>query len=202
MISLSLRTTKIWHPPFDTSQKNYNKRAPQRILLHTHLDGHHGWKGATAKIWPIANWVELCKKLHCEGWEISLLEWDADAFRELQSSCPFLLDGRKSGFLETVQSFLDYDFLFSIDSWSKYVAIWFDLKQVVAISDLSNGYCGFESISPTQVAKWWFHGIFNQPKVKVLGLEKNGSSYSYTYSKLSEMTVQNAIDAISQVAEG
>jgi hypothetical protein len=200
MMSLSMRTDKIWGPPFELSLRQKPKCSGKKILLHTHLDGHHGWKGATAKMWPIENWVELCCKLHDEGWEVTILEWDEDAIRELQLECPFLKDGRREGLLDTVKSFEEYDFLFSIDSWSKYVAVWAGFKQVVALSDLRSGYSGFETISPKQVARWWFHGVLNHPKVMVLGLEERRSVYSYTYSQISEMRVEHAIDAIRNVA--
>ena len=119
MLSLSMRTRKIWCPPFDQSAKQKSKGSGKKILLHTHLDGHHGWKGATAKMWPIENWLELSRKLHDDGWEVSILEWDEDAIRKLQLECPFLKDGRRGGLLDTVKYFAEYDFLFSIDSWSK-----------------------------------------------------------------------------------
>ena len=200
MLSLSMRTTKIWRPPFELPAIRKNKSLGRKILLHTHLDGHHGWKGATAKMWPIRNWIELCRRLHEDGWEVSILEWDEVAINELQTACPCLLDGRRGGLLNTVKSFAEYDFLFSIDSWSKYVAVWAGMKQVVAISDLRSGYTGFETISPKQVATWWFHGVLNHPKVRVLGLESEEKGYSYTYSQISEMSVTNAIDAIRYLA--
>jgi hypothetical protein len=174
-----------------------NPRVPKKILLHTHLDGHHGWKGATAKMWPIENWVELSRKLHDHGWEVSILEWDEDAISKLQIECPFLKDGRRGGLLDTVKSFVEYDFLFSIDSWSKYVAVWFGLKQVVAISDLRSGYTGFETISPNQVANWWFHGVLGNRNVEVLGLKKaERGDYIYTLSKIADMAVDRAWLAI------
>jgi hypothetical protein len=201
MKSLSMRTRKIWKPPFDSLAKiKGSSYKLKKILLHTHLDGHHGWKGATAKMWPIENWIELCRKLHVDGWEISVLEWDESAWSELQNACGFLRDGRRRDLLATVHSFEEYDFLFSIDSWSKYVAVWAGLKQVVALSDLRSGYTGFETISPKQVARWWFHGVLNHPKVRVLGLEERWGVYSYTYSQISEMSVEHAIDAIRDVA--
>ena len=199
LMSLSMRSDKIWCPPFGLPPRQKSKGSGKRILLHTHLDGHHGWKGASAKMWPIENWVELCRKLHAEEWEVAILEWDEGAIHELQNECPFLKDGRRERLLDMVKSFGEYDFLFSIDSWSKYVAVWAELKQVVALSDLSSGYTGFETISPKQVARWWFHGVLNHPKVRVLGLEERQGVYSYKYSQISEMSVENAIDAIREV---
>jgi hypothetical protein len=73
MMSLSMRTRKIWKPPFDSSAKiKGSSDSPKKILLHTHLDGHHGWKGATAKMWPMERWVELCNILHSAGWKIAV----------------------------------------------------------------------------------------------------------------------------------
>ncbi len=202
MVSLSMRTTKIWRPPF--SVKTRPKRAKvgsKKILLHTHLDGHHGWKGATAKMWPIENWVELCNRLHVEGWQVSVLEWDEVACAELHSKCPFLLDARNKDLLETVASFPEYDFLFSIDSWSKYVAAWFDIKQLVAAADVRNGYCGNETTTADRLAKWWFHGIIGNPNVEVLGLERcENNSFVYTLDKIAYMRLDLVLEKITRLA--
>jgi hypothetical protein len=200
MMSLSMRTSKIWKPPFDSPARiNGSSDKFKRILLHTHLDGHHGWKGATAKMWPMERWVELCNILHSDGWKIALLEWDENARSRLLAECPFLSDGRRLDLLQTVLSFDEYDFVFSIDSWSKYAAAWFDLQQVVAIANLQKGYVGFDKVSPERIAKWWFHGLMGNPKVKVLGLENRGNDYFYTYCQISEMGVNSAINAITKI---
>lgn len=198
MISLSMRTAKIWRPPFAISGEE--KRQGKRILLHTHLDGHHGWKGATAKMWPIENWIELSRLLHGDGWEISVLEWDEGALAELISKCPYLLDARKKDLLQTVASFPDYDFLFSIDSWSKYVAAWFDIRQLVGVADVRKGYCGFEDISANQIAKWWLHGLLGNRHVEVLGLEKTeNNGFVYTLDKIANLDVDLVAQGISRL---
>lgn len=197
MLSLTMRTAKIWRPPFEISGKE--KRQGKKILLHTHLDGHHGWKGATAKMWPIENWIELSRRLHGDGWEISVLEWDEVAINELQTACPFLKDGRRRGLLDTVKSFAEYDFLFSIDSWSKYVAVWFAMKQVVAAADVRNGYCGNETTTADKLARWWFHGIMGIRNVEVLGLDKGKTSeFVYTLDKISDMDIDRVWEKISK----
>lgn len=196
MISLSMKTSKIWRPPIGCSARRKSKALPKRILLHTHLDGH------PAKTWPIQNWLALSRYLHAEGCEISVLEWDKVAMAELQSQCSFLLDGRREALLETVKSFSEYDFLFSIDSWSKYAAFWFNMQQVVAIPDLRSGYPGFNSISPTQVAKWWFHGLIGHRNVEVLGLEKTVlGHYVYSLDKIADLSVVIASKTIHEKLE-
>ena len=197
MMSLSMRTRKIWKPPFDSLAKiKGSSNKLKRILLHTHLDGHHGWKGATAKMWPMECWVELCNILHSDGWKIAVLEWDEDAWSTLVSECPFLSDGRRLDLLQTVLSFNEYDFVFSIDSWSKYAAAWFDLQQVVAIANLQKGYVGFDQVSPERIARWWFHGLMGNPKVKVLGLEQERDTFYYSLNDMNQMTVNDVLNKI------
>jgi hypothetical protein len=200
MMSLSMRTTKIWRPPFRVDFcQNIPKGGPKTILLHTHLDGHHGWKGATAKIWPLENWAELCNRLHTKKWEISVLEWDESARAELFSKCPYLIDGRKKDLLETVASFREYDFLFSIDSWSKYVAVWFDMKQLVGAADVRKGYPGNETTTADRLAKWWFHGIIGHRNAEVIGLEKKEkNSFIYTLDKIADMDLDLVARKISK----
>ena len=162
-MSLSMRTRKIWKPPSESFAKiKGSSDSPKKILLHTHLDGHHGWKGATAKMWPVENWVELCKCLREKGWEVSILEWDSNSRSQLLSQCPFLHDGRMSSDTETFESFSEYQCLFSVDSWSKYVAAWYGVPQVVVVPDLRVGYCGFENVSADEFAGWWMHGVLSK----------------------------------------
>jgi hypothetical protein len=200
MLSLSMRTRKIWCPPFAQSPKQKSKGSGKRILLHTHLDGHHGWKGATAKIWPIQNWVELSRKLHDDGWEVSILEWDSSSRLELFQKCPFLNDGRLSSDIYTFQSFSKYNCLFSVDSWSKYVAAWYDLPQVVVVPDLRVGYCGFENVSADEFAGWWMHGILDRKEVRIVGLEKKGGRYDYSLRRLDELEGKHAMKLIREVS--
>lgn len=176
--------------------------APQerkRILLHTHLDGHHGWKGAVAKIWALENWIELCRSLDKLQFEVFILEWDSSSFDALTSACPYLKDGRKGSDVETMRSFEFYDCLFSVDSWSKYVAAWYRIPQVVVVPDLRTGYCGFEEISPDEFARWWFHGIIHHKGVIVIGLEKAGDTYSYTLPSMNDLEVNVALEKILDV---
>lgn len=201
MMSLSMRTRKTWKPPFDSLAKiKGSSDKLKRILLHTHLDGHHGWKGATAKLWPIERWVELCKCLREEGWEISILEWDSNSRSELFRQCSFLRDGRMSTDTETFQSFSEYHCLFSVDSWSKYVAAWYSVPQVVVVPDLRVGYCGFENVSADEFAGWWMHGILNRREVRIAGLEKRGERYDYSLRSFADLGVRQAIKLIREVS--
>ena len=200
MLSLSMRTAKIWRPPYGQSGKQKSNGSRKKILLHTHLDGHHGWKGATAKMWPLENWVEFCRKLHDDGWEVWILEWDSNSRLVLFRECPFLHDGRLSTDIDTFQSFSEYNCLFSVDSWSKYVAAWYGLPQVVVVPDLRVGYCGFENVSADEFVGWWMHGILNKKEVRILGLEKRGGRYQYCLRSLNELEVKSAMELIREVS--
>jgi hypothetical protein len=196
MMSLSMKTNTIWRPPIGYSEYRKRKDSPKRILLHTHLDGH------PAKFWPIVNWVELAHSLHAKKFHISVIEWNDAAMTELKNHCPFLLDARRDGLLETVKSFSEYDLLFSIDSWSKYAAAWFNLPQIIAVPNLQFGYPGFSAIPPMQVAKWWFHGLIGHRKVKVIGLEKTGlGDYVYNLNKIGDLGVPIVFSAIQEKLE-
>ncbi len=150
-------------------------------------------------MWPIDNWVELCNRLQKDGWEVAVLEWDSKSRLELFNECPFLMDGRLSSDIETFKSFSEYDCLFSIDSWSKYVAAWYDLPQVVVVPDLRVGYCGFENVSADEFVGWWMHGILNRKEVRTVGLEKRVGRYDYSLLSLDELVVQQAMELIREV---
>ena len=193
MMSLSQRLKKV-HPlplvrhksargvPHDDANRK------KRILIHTHLDGHHGWKGATAKIWKIENWISVIQSLHVSGYEISILEWDKEARGRIFHECPFVSDLSDQGLLGICREMHKFICVVSVDSWVKYVAAWGRIPQVILVPDLRNGYVpGFEKIEPRRIASWWFHGLLENPKIRVIGLEKIEGSYQYTLARLDDL---------------
>jgi len=204
LMSLSLRTNMLWTPPIDLhakASKNGLNSGQKKILLHSHLDGHHGRKGINAKIWPISNWISLCSALHSLNYEVALLEYDAFSYDRIKIACPFVTDGIKASLHETVVSMAEYDLVFSIDSWTKYAAFWHKLPQVVVVPDLSVGFCGFEHLTADWVAKWWFQGIITDRNSKVIGLSKSENSYIYSLGNINNLTVDVAIDQIQHLTK-
>ena len=171
----------------------------KRILLHTHLDQNLIDHGLTAKLWPLDNWISLCHRLHQKNWEISILEWNAKMRESIIKQCPFVRDGRHAQECALYASFSQYNCVFSVDSWSKYVAAWHRVPQVIVVPDLRVGYAGFDNISPTQFATWWMQDILTMPNTLVLGLAKRGSSFHYVLPSFRDLNVSDAFVAIDHV---
>lgn len=193
MMSLSQRLKKVHPLPLvrqksasGISHEDTNRK--KKILIHTHLDGHHGWKGATAKIWKIENWISVIQSLYVSGYQISILEWDKEARDRIFRECPFVSDLSDRGLLGICREMREFVCVVSVDSWVKYVAAWCETPQVILVPDLRNGYVpGFEKIEPRRIASWWFHGLLENPIVHVIGLEKIEGSYQYTLARLDDL---------------
>jgi hypothetical protein len=207
MMSLSQRFKKVHPLPLvrhmSTSGISHeDTNCKKRILIHTHLDGHHGWKGATAKIWKIENWISVIQSLHVSGYKISILEWDKEARDRIFRECPFVSDLSDRGLLGICLEMREFVCVISVDSWVKYVAAWSQTPQVILVPDLRNGYVsGFEKISANWIAIWWFHGLLENPIVHVIGLEKIEGSYQYTLARLDDLQPDVLLSEITRCME-
>jgi hypothetical protein len=207
LLSLSSRLRRIFKPPYCCPEQSNSQTLAaemrhnhcKRILLHTHLDENLIDHGLTAKLWPLENWIELCHRLHENNWQISILEWNREMRENIFMQCPFVRDGRHSQECALYSSFSQYNCVFSVDSWSKYVAAWHRVPQVIVVPDLRVGYAGFDNISATQFATWWMQDILTMPNTQVLGLAKYGSSYHYSLASFSHLNVSDAFSAIDDV---
>lgn len=208
LLSISARLKHVFKPPFvhhdlqeseDPSAKQIKQSRQKHILLHTHLDQNLINHGLTAKLWPLSNWTSLCRLLHQNGWTISILEWNTEMRDEILACCPFVLDGRHDNECSLYASFSQYKCVFSVDSWSKYVAAWYRIPQVVVLPDLRVGYPGFEKISATQFVSWWMYDILMMPSTLVLGLAKSGDTYYYDLPSFGALNVSDAFSAINRV---
>jgi ADP-heptose:LPS heptosyltransferase len=192
MMSLSQRFKKVHalpllHDKVGPGVSDVGRYRKKKILIHTHLDGHHGWKGATAKIWRVENWTSVINQLNQGGYDVSILEWDKEARGRIMTECPSVSDLSDRGLLGICREMSQYACVVSVDSWVKYVAAWNQISQVILVPDLRNGYVpGFEKIEPHRIASWWFHGLLETPMNRVIGLEKVNGSYQYTLPRLND----------------
>ena len=195
---ITRKSCHLFAPPIPCGTGNSGFQG-RRILIQTHLDGHHGHTHVTAKIWPLERWCELFLELHKQGWSIELLEWNEKAFLSIKNRCPFISDARRKTLLETIQLIKRCQCVVSVDSWTKYVAAWRKIPQVVIVPDLRKGYTpDFEKISATQVANRWFKGLTTSRSTCLIGLEKIHDDYAYTLPSIAELPVQHVIKCITE----
>jgi hypothetical protein len=204
MMSLSGRIRTIWAVPHSETRDKPSVRWAQadgkqtrRVAIQTHLDGHHGWKGATAKIWKIENWIAVIKELHDMECEVAIMEWDAIAMAKIKQECPYIKDVSSGSLWELCGRINGYDCIVSVDSWVKYAVAWNKSPQVILVPDLRKGYTpDFAGISAQWVAKWWFHGLLDKPKVRIIGLEKSSGQFEFTLAKLEDLKPKNLLKEI------
>ena len=190
-------------PPLPSNHSRLTLEKESRgILVQTHLDGHHGHAHLTAKVWSIDRWCDFFWRFQERGWGVDLLEWNDAAVDTIRERCPFIRDARKFTLLETIQSIREARCLVSVDSWTKYVAAWWKIPQVVIVPDLRNGYTpSFSGIPAPVVASRWFRGLTDSPTTHIIGLEKINGNYSYTLNSISELEVAQLNDAVESICE-
>jgi len=199
MCSVSARIRKVWPPPlrYDKDKSVLPKPGERnkRILIQSHLDGTHGWKGASAKMWKIENWVDFIRSLHQLGCEVGIMEWDVPARQKIMQECPYVVDQSSGLDLKHLCGLMGtYDCLISVDSWSKYAAEWCRIRQIIILPDLRKGYAtGFSEIAADQVVRWWFHGLSINARVKILGVDNVNGKWEYAWSSINDLSVEKLI---------
>jgi len=154
----------------------------KKIIIQTHMDGHHGANHLTAKIgspemW--ANYIHLLKS-HSD-YQVDILEWNMDSASNLMAACPRVRNFAEDALLDNFRRILEADLVVSVDSWSKYVARWGNKKQVIIVPDLRQNYVPyFKTLTPDEVAKGWFFGLTNRFNIEIIGLEKRNHRFEYT----------------------
>ena len=194
MMSLSQRVQHIWPVPHVKGYriKKANKVAPtsnecrRRVLIQTHLDGHH--QGLTAKIWRIENWIYVIRSLHDLECEMAVMEWDASAMTQIKMECPYVTDASQGALAQLCSQMGEFDCVVSVDSSVKYSAAWRRLPQVILVADVRRDYTpDLAGITDNWFAAWWFHGLLNNSEVRVIGLKRNNGQFEFALRTLGDL---------------
>ena len=177
-------------PPLENIPFAKQTKSPRTAVLHTHQDGHHKAKHLTAKIWNIENWIFFINMLQSDlGFQVKIMEWDSEAKNFLLQSTSGVIDATGDGMADNCKTIRDCDLFVSVDSWTKYVANWFNTPQIIIVPDLRKNYTPvFSHLTANDVARGWFVGLLEKPSVKILGLEKQHSTYNYSLENINLLT--------------
>jgi hypothetical protein len=183
------KTPIFFKPPLLGFEKQNPIQKNIKILIQTHMDGHHNLKCFSAKMWTIQKWIEYVHlTLQIPNAEVRILEWDAEAISEFRRDLPGIQIISPKDLHSSIREVHDSDVLVSVDSWTKYVARWFNKKQIIILPDLRNNYTPyFKTISADQVVRRWFFGIAGRTNVKIIGAEKSGGTFQYTLDQISNL---------------
>ncbi len=164
----------------------------KKITIQTHMDGHHGANHLTSKIGSVEMWAKYIQLLKNHGdYQVDFLEWNMNAASNLTAACPGVRNLAGDGLLDNFRRILEADLVVSVDSWSKYVARWGNKKQVIIVPDLRQNYVPyFKTLTPDEVAKWWFFGLTNRDNINIIGLEKRNHRFDYTLPSVSSLDAE------------
>lgn len=159
----------------------------KKIIIQTHMDGHHGANHLTAKIGSAKMWAKYIHLLKNHGnYQVDILEWNLDSASNLMAACSEVKNLASDTLLDNFRRILEADLVVSVDSWSKYVARWGNKKQVIIVPDLRQNYVPyFKTLTPDEVAKGWFFGLTNRNNINIIGLEKRNQRFEYTLPSVS-----------------
>lgn len=114
---------------------------------------------------------------------------------------PWLHDARLSSDIELFANITSYDMILSIDSWTKYVAAWYNVPQVIIVPDLRRNYCGFQNISAKQFVSWWLHGIWAKQNTMIIGINESNGLFNYSLNCLDELSPCYVHDVVENLCK-
>ena len=174
-----------WQPgdevPMDPAIKN--------IVVQTHLDG------LPAKRWPAERWRATLVGLRdfFPGAAIHILD---PAGAALPSGDAIVQDALT--FAQAIRLVERSSLLISVDSWSKYVAGWKRIPQVVIVPDQTSDY---PQLNSSTVWRHSFRGLQNDPEMALVGLRpQSAKSAAYTFGAMDNLQVQDVLESVCHLA--
>lgn len=151
------------------------------IGIQTHLDGMH------TKRWGVERWQQFLGHLQKEYPRLQIILLDA-AF-EVQQLCTTenISSTCELNIYQSIAMFEYFDLVLSIDSWSKYVATWKRIPQVIIVPDQRSEYPG---LSAEKLAREEFSGIWRNPRNHIIGLSGTTRAPQLTLPSLADLHPQ------------
>ncbi len=159
----------------------------KRIVVQTHLDG------LPSKRWPVDRWqpllLELATRFPTDS--IEVLDPSGAIFRRTGIVVHDALT-----FPQAVRLVESAHLLVSVDSWSKYVAGWKRIPQVIIVPDQTPDY---PQLTASAVWRHSFRGLHRCPEIKLVGLKPDGLHCArYTFGSMAALTPGGVFGEIEQ----
>lgn len=175
---------------FNLNKKITNKQPDViRVLIQTHMDTDF----ANFKNYGAGNWLETIQLLRSKNAghlvEFWILEYNSEAVAYLNKNDPdlYVLNEICTSFPEIIASFAFFDVLVAVDSWSKYVAKWYEVNSIILVpSQFGKGHTN--NWSPTWLLAWFFNGLYGDKNFDLIGLELNNGIPEYTLDSLTDLS--------------
>lgn len=155
------------------------------IVVQTHLDG------LPAKRWAVENWQAVLTGLRGRHPDACIHVLDP-------AGAPLSGNGivvhARLTFPQAIHLVERCSFLVSVDSWSKYVAGWKNIPQLVIVPDQTPDY---PQLTASAVWRHSFRGLHKNKNLTLLGLASGGTKRAqYTFGGMNNLRPQDVLQAL------
>ena len=156
--------------------------ARKQIVIQTHLDG------LPTKCWAVENWRAVIKELRDRHPDACIHVLDPGG-SPLSGEGIVVQD--QLTFPQAIRLVEQCALLISVDSWSKYVAGWKNITQLVIVPDQTPDY---PQLTASTVWRHSFHGLHKNKNLKLLGLAPESAKRArYTFGAMSDLHPQDVL---------
>jgi hypothetical protein len=160
----------------------------EHIVIQTHL------AGLPAKRWAVENWRAVLSGLRDRHPEACIHVLDP-AGAPLSGQGIVVQD--RLTFAQAIRLVERCSLLISVDSWSKYVAGWKHIPQLVIVPDQTPDY---PQLTASTVWRHSFRGLHRAKNLTLLGLEPSGNRHArYTFDAMSSLRPEEVLKVIPKV---
>jgi ADP-heptose:LPS heptosyltransferase len=159
------------------------------IVVQTHLEG------LPSKVWSVSHWERVVAFLQRErpGADIRILDPSGAALAATGAQIENSLT-----FPQAVHLVENCCFLLSVDSWSKYVAAWKRIPQLVLVPDQTADY---PQLTASSVWRHSFRGVRTAAGFSALGLAPLPCGKAeYTFGPMARLTPEAVMEALRKGA--
>ena len=149
------------------------------IGVQTHLNGMH------TKRWALEKWARFLELLLAHPLRCRVLLLDSDPAVAQLCTDARVTHTAGLNLWQSIAMFDRFDLVVSIDSWSKYVAAWRRLPQVVVVPDQRAEYPG---LGAEKLARDEFSGIWRERQNRIIGLEGPRRAPRLTLPSLADLS--------------
>lgn len=151
--------------------------------------------GMKTKQWGLENWRSVLEDLLAANPKLSILLLDADP--QVADLCfdPRIQSTLGLNICQSIHLVGRCDFLVSVDSWSKYVAAWNRIPQLVIVPDQRSEY---PSLSAQKLVRDEFAGIYGEPLNRVIGITGPLDAPALSLNCMAELSPRSLVQNIQE----
>jgi hypothetical protein len=157
--------------------------------VQTHLNGMR------TKHWPVEHWRSVLEQILAAHPACHL--WLFDSSSEVDALCfdRRIASTRGLNLAQSINLVERVDLLVSLDSWTKYVAAWRGIPQIVIVPDMTSEY----AVSTAEfLSRVYLPGIIDDPKNVVMGIEGEAPHRRLTIPSMADLSPERLFSEIDR----